>query len=902
MSFSKLTRFLIVVLFPLFPIGCGGVEFEPNDIANEDGNEITTTDQPGSEGYAIGFEEDPEENPEESPWENPEEDPVEGPDFEEPTPSPLSTRDDANPGDRHFSESQVEALHRLEIDSWEVPQIRMEGGIPRFVSAQVPLKASLSNDPEAQALDFLEGYRDLYRLEDPLTQFKLERIATDAETEVAHLFFGQHQDGISVFAAELAIHVHGDNVIATNGNYLPQIPRFPEAVLDADEAMIIALRDIASGDRPGEEIEAVEDSELMVFNKGLISGGEAETHLAWRLNLQGMGTSWLTFVDAHNGDLLFTLDEERLHAPDKDIEIMTANNTESGSCWRFPWETSDDGVADQTTDPNSIQDSDARNALIFAHQVYDYFYDNFDRHSWDDDDEQVEVMVHVGNNLRDAAYRNGCEMIELGDGMVTLDILAHEFTHGVTDHTADLIYADESGALNESYSDVFAAMVDTANWTIGEGSAVGTARNMRSPPASPAFSQPDHMLTGVSGDGRGLIPPPAGDTRDRSNDFGSVHINSGIPNKAAYLIAEGGTHNGVVVTGIGREKTQRLYYDVLTMLLTENSEFRDARDLTVLWSQLYAQAGLFGFTGQDVCSVVNAFASVGLGNPDSDCDGLSDDFEADDDGDSHDDGVDNCPTIANPNQADNDRDLLGDVCDNDDDNDTLPDSRDNCPLEFNNGQGDIDFDGRGDVCDDSDGDGREDADDNCPFVSNPHQTNIDRDFRGDACDPDDDNDGWPDVGDNCPTITNRPQHDIDGDGRGDACDTCNDRIDADADGVGDTCDNCPTVTNPDQANSDTDSQGNSCDWDDDNDGVTDSKDNCPIHSNPDQQDNDTNGVGLTCDRGEQYMLTGSKEGWWNSLQDVIDFQLKAGAMEDLVNRGPTISTDPVNETLGKFKF
>ncbi len=180
-------------------------------------------------------------------------------------------------------------------------------------------------------------------------------------------------------------------------------------------------------------------------------------------------------------------------------------------------------------------------------------------------------------------------------------------------------------------------------------------------------------------------------------------------------------------------------------------------------------------------------------------------FDAD--GDGIDDITDNCPMIANVDQADNDNDGMGDVCDDDDDNDGILDVNDNCPWTANADQSDIDSDGMGDICDD-----------------------------------DMDGDGILNVDDNCPTTANADQADLDGDTIGDVCDD-----DMDGDGVLNVDDNCLIFANPDQADNDNDGMGDICDDDDDNDTILDSSDNCPMTPNTDQSDVNRDGLGDVCE-------------------------------------------------------
>ena len=216
---------------------------------------------------------------------------------------------------------------------------------------------------------------------------------------------------------------------------------------------------------------------------------------------------------------------------------------------------------------------------------------------------------------------------------------------------------------------------------------------------------------------------------------------------------------------------------------------------------------------------------------------------SDRDNDTVPDTSDNCPTVANRDQANNDNDAQGDACDSDDDNDSVEDTADNCPVTANTNQLNTDNDAQGNACDtDDDNDTVEDTADNCPVTANSDQADRDNNGIGNACDFDDDSDNVTDDQDNCPLVPNEDQANNDNDAQGDACDT-----DDDNDRVLDETDNCPMTSNPDQNNNDNDAQGDACDSDDDNDNVEDSADNCPMHANADQNDRDNNNIGDACD-------------------------------------------------------
>jgi len=232
-----------------------------------------------------------------------------------------------------------------------------------------------------------------------------------------------------------------------------------------------------------------------------------------------------------------------------------------------------------------------------AGATYDFYKAVMGRDSIDGNDMELISTVHFGVDF-DNAFWQGSQMVYgdgsgsfLAKGSLTTDVavIAHELTHGITQFTAGLIYSKQSGALNESFSDVFGSLVkqhvkkqaaDEADWLIGEGilgsSLHGKAlRSMKEPGTAFEFDdQPAHM------DGYKNLP----DDNNPRNDRGGVHINSGIPNKAFYLVA---TNLG----GNAWDKAGPIWYNALTTKLKESAQFTDAAEATIAAAaELYDQA------------------------------------------------------------------------------------------------------------------------------------------------------------------------------------------------------------------------------------------------------------------------------------------------------------------------
>jgi Zn-dependent metalloprotease len=243
--------------------------------------------------------------------------------------------------------------------------------------------------------------------------------------------------------------------------------------------------------------------------------------------------------------------------------------------------------------------------------TYDFFHDTYARNSIDDEGLALRATCHFDNQYNNAFW-NGEQMV-FGDGdgqifnrfTISLDVIAHELGHGVTEDEAGLLYFFQSGALNESLSDVFGSLVKQyvlnqtaaqADWLIGAGlftpNVNGVAlRSMKAP--GTAFDDP--LL------GKDPQPGHMNDFVQTVEDNGGVHINSGIPNRAFYLAA---TNLG----GYAWEKAGRVWYEALRdNAVRPNTGFRRFARVTV------GQAARLGAVEAD--AVRDGWAQVGISVP-----------------------------------------------------------------------------------------------------------------------------------------------------------------------------------------------------------------------------------------------------------------------------------------------
>ena len=378
-----------------------------------------------------------------------------------------------------------------------------------------------------------------------------------------------------------------------------------------------------------------------------------EYHLAWKYDIFATNpqSSQTIYVDANSGEIILKIDLSRdVHSAGENNNIGNGKSRYSGNVtfntkqyadgyhlealqgkYAVPiytlnmnhYDSPSDEILteyiDEDNNWNDLYDKDGNEAAIDIHwglqKTIDYYEEKFNRNSVDDKGMTIFGLAHLGNKVQNASWTGG--WAQFGDGnnqpYVSLAITGHELTHAVTQFSADLIYEGESGAMNESFSDIFGVSIefyagkDTKNdiWMLGdELYSHGSLRSMSDPKAQ---GQPDTY------GGKNWISPT-----NTNYDHGGVHINSGITNYWYYLLVEGGEgvndlNNSYSVKPIGLAKAEKLAYTVLTEYLSSSSNFTDMRT-----ASLMAAEDLYGLGSEEYKQITNAWYAIGVGTAYSD--------------------------------------------------------------------------------------------------------------------------------------------------------------------------------------------------------------------------------------------------------------------------------------------
>ncbi len=536
-----------------------------------------------------------------------------------------------------------------QMASWQIHWNERQG-VPQYVtnvqdaSAVEVLGAAASG--KQLALEFLAKHRQFFQLNDPYNE--LQPVATIRDAfQKEHVVFQQTIHGVPVWAKDLVVHLNPDgSVYAVNGHYLPTLYREYAEIprIDAETAIQRAVAHL-SADVPiatfSEELQQLLDysgpTATQYYWEDTQNG---DVHLVWHVAIRpNIRDYYYYFVDAQTGEILERYNNTQFDGPTTAQATDLNGQTRTLHVYQYQgvyymldasrptWQpdandpinkskgglltldarnndlTSKTTIYHVTSQNNQWSDAVAVSAHYNVGKVFEYFYNTHNRRGIDGDGGTIYSIVHVtykGQSMENA-YWNG-KVMAYGDGGQSfkplagaLDVAAHEMTHGVIERTVKLEYKFQSGALNESLADIFGAMVDRDDWKMGED-VVKTS----SYPSGALRDLADPHNGGSSLNDPGWQPAHMNEyvnlTIDQDN--GGVHVNSGIPNKAAYLMA----------TAIGRDKTEKIYYRVLdARYLNSQSNFVDMRNACI-----QAAKDLYGNNSTEVQAVQNAFDQVGI--------------------------------------------------------------------------------------------------------------------------------------------------------------------------------------------------------------------------------------------------------------------------------------------------
>jgi Zn-dependent metalloprotease len=517
----------------------------------------------------------------------------------------------------------------------------------------------------AEAISLLRLQRKLSRKGIAPNDVKTLRVFEDQDRAGrAHTHVRQTHNGVPVFGGEAIVHLDTINEVEaepTTDTLISNITVSTDPALTAEFAISAAKARYKEKKGCDDCLTDAPVADLWVLRH------EGVDHLVYRVRLSRLDGTENTsepiyFIDAHTGDLVWSYDNLQTQAAtgsgvslysgtqaistyqsgtsyyleDLSRAIGTFDNRNSAKINTAMGFINSFGSTYRFVDADNLWNTSTQRAGVDAHygagMVYDYFLTVHGRNGIDGaggprtlaavngSTGLISSNVHFGKSYNNAFWTDSKNQMYYGDGdgtnfspLVTLDICGHEMQHGITSRTAGLAYSGESGALNESWSDVFGAMVElyasggqetTATWWIGEDantpSIAGDAlRYMDTPHRAgnygyTANDDPDHYSERYTGTG----------------DNGGVHINSGISNHVFYLVAKGGNHAhipGPFVTGIGADKAAKIWYKAITTYMTSSTNFAGARAAT-----LNAATSLYGAGSAEYNAVADAWSACGV--------------------------------------------------------------------------------------------------------------------------------------------------------------------------------------------------------------------------------------------------------------------------------------------------
>jgi Zn-dependent metalloprotease len=505
-----------------------------------------------------------------------------------------------------------------------------ETGTPLFIERKTSnLKSTKIQTPNEKCFEFLESIKQDMQIEKPSESFQITDIKEDNLGQ-QHIRLNQKYKGVKVYNADFYVHFTSQNELL-NGRYFSiqqNIATKPDISKEgALETALSDLRKITTIQELTAEQKILLNYETAIIDTVILKSSSNAYNLAYYITIRpNFIDEWKYFIDAQNNTILnkynntandgpATANAMDLNGVSRSIntyleagkyylidaaESMFNSTTNEGMIITLDAQntsTAKLSYIDVTSANNTWSNPTAVSAHYNAAQTFKYLKNTFNRNSINGKGGNILSLINVADENgqgMDNAFWNGAAIF-YGNGNTAfkplagaLDVAAHEIGHGITGNTAALEYQGESGAMNEAYSDIFGAMVDRANWYIGESVtktsyiATGRLRDMSAPHNDGANGwQPSHTSEMYKG----------------TDDNGGVHINSGIVNFAYYKYA----------TALTKEKAEQVFYRALTTYLTKSSQFVDLR-IAIIQSA----SDLYGANSNEVNQAKTAFDAVGI--------------------------------------------------------------------------------------------------------------------------------------------------------------------------------------------------------------------------------------------------------------------------------------------------
>jgi len=434
-----------------------------------------------------------------------------------------------------------------------------------------------------------------------------------------YLRLRQTHGGVPVEQGELTLQVAEDGAVhSVLGRPLPDLRIGTRPTLAGEAALHSALPKLVKSGQP-----QVHEAPRLVIH----TNQAGEPVLTYHSVIEYQGAEGLAledlYVDAHSGQVVSRL--SRIHTG-LSRSIYDGKNKCLSTGSELP------GTL-LFNEGGSTSDAIAKAAYDNTGATY-YFYKNFlGRDSYDGAGALLKSSVHFtfsggfscdGNNAAWLGSPYNQMVYGDGDGKIftplakAMDVTAHELTHAVTNLTSDLVYSNESGALNEGMSDIFGAAAEA--WKVSGGSATSNPAAITATANTWKIGEEITVAGGLPGNALRFMNNPTADAYSKdyyperitgSSDNGGVHGNSGLANLAFYLLSQGGSHprakTTTVVTGIGIEKAVKIFFKANTTIMTSSAKFQDARNATAQAAQ-----SLYGACSAEWTNTHKAWDAVGV--------------------------------------------------------------------------------------------------------------------------------------------------------------------------------------------------------------------------------------------------------------------------------------------------